>query len=49
MGRPGAMANATAKTQIAGYVAGSWAIDPIHSDVSFTVRDMDVNPRGGRR
>src|SRR3978361_756581 len=27
-------------TQIPGYIAGTWEIDPVHSDVSFTVRHM---------
>ena len=30
-------------TQIPGYVAGTWDIDPTHSDVSFTVRHMMVS------
>ncbi len=29
--------------QIPGYVAGTWTIDPDHSDVSFTVRHMMVS------
>jgi polyisoprenoid-binding protein YceI len=29
--------------EIPGYVAGTWAIDPVHSDVSFTVRHMMVS------
>lgn len=29
--------------QIPGYVAGTWAIDPVHSEVSFTVRHMMVS------
>jgi polyisoprenoid-binding protein YceI len=33
----------TATTEIPGYVAGTWTIDPIHSDVSFTVRHMVVS------
>jgi|SRR5581483_6038466 len=28
--------------QIPGYVAGTWAIDPVHSEVSFTVRHLMV-------
>jgi polyisoprenoid-binding protein YceI len=28
---------------IPGYVAGTWTIDPVHSDVSFTVRHMVVS------
>ncbi len=30
-------------TEIPGYVAGTWTIDPIHSDVSFTVRHLVVS------
>jgi polyisoprenoid-binding protein YceI len=30
-------------TQIPGLVAGVWQIDPVHSDVSFTVRHMMVS------
>lgn len=33
----------TTTTEIPGYVAGTWTIDPIHSDVSFTVRHMVVS------
>ena len=29
-------------TQIPGYVAGTWDIDPVHTDISFTVRHMMV-------
>jgi polyisoprenoid-binding protein YceI len=29
--------------QIPGYKAGTWTIDPVHSDVSFTVRHMVVS------
>lgn len=29
--------------QIPGYVAGTWTIDPVHSEVSFTVRHMMVS------
>jgi polyisoprenoid-binding protein YceI len=29
--------------EIPGYVAGRWAIDPVHSDVSFTARHMMVS------
>ncbi|MDQ3154799.1 MAG: YceI family protein [Actinomycetota bacterium] len=31
-----------------GYVAGTWEIDPIHSDVSFAVRHMMVSKVRGR-
>ncbi len=33
----------TTTTEIPGYVAGTWTIDPVHSDVSFTVRHMVVS------
>ena len=33
----------TTQTSIPGYVVGTWAIDPVHSDVSFTVRHMMVS------
>jgi polyisoprenoid-binding protein YceI len=33
----------TTTTEVPGLVAGSWAIDPSHSDVSFTVRHMMVS------
>jgi polyisoprenoid-binding protein YceI len=32
-----------ASTAIPGYVAGTWDIDPVHSDISFTVRHMMVS------
>ena len=35
-------------TEIPGYVAGTWAIDPVHSEVSFTVRHMMVSKVRGR-
>ena len=31
------------QTEIPGYVAGTWEIDPTHSDVSFAVRHMMVS------
>lgn len=34
---------AIAEVEVPGYVAGRWAIDQIHSDVSFTVRHMMVS------
>jgi polyisoprenoid-binding protein YceI len=34
--------------EIPGYVAGTWAIDPVHSEVSFTVRHMMVSKVRGR-
>src|SRR5688572_15500028 len=37
-----------ATLQIPGYTAGTWDIDPVHSDVSFTVRHMMVSKVRGR-
>lgn len=34
--------------QIQGYIAGTWNIDPAHSDVSFSVRHMMVSKVRGR-
>jgi polyisoprenoid-binding protein YceI len=34
--------------EIPGYVAGTWTIDPVHSEVSFTVRHMMVSKVRGR-
>jgi polyisoprenoid-binding protein YceI len=33
----------TVATEIPGYVAGSWTIDPVHSEVSFSVRHLMVS------
>jgi polyisoprenoid-binding protein YceI len=33
---------------IPGYVTGTWSIDPVHSDVSFTVRHMMVSKVRGK-
>ncbi|PRX46173.1 polyisoprenoid-binding protein YceI [Prauserella shujinwangii] len=38
----------SATTEIPGYVAGAWAIDPVHSDVTFTVRHLGVSKVRGR-
>ena len=38
----------TAAVEIPGYVAGTWAIDPVHSEVSFVVRHMMVSKVRGR-
>lgn len=38
----------TTPTKIPGYIAGTWDIDPVHSDVSFTVRHMMVSKVRGR-
>lgn len=37
-----------AATSIPGYLAGTWAIDPTHSDISFSVRHMMVSKVKGR-
>jgi polyisoprenoid-binding protein YceI len=34
--------------EIPGYVAGTWAIDPVHSEVSFVVKHMMVSKVRGR-
>jgi polyisoprenoid-binding protein YceI len=41
------MSNATT-TRIPGYVAGTWAIDPVHSEVGFSVRHMMVSKVRGK-
>ena len=33
---------------IPGYIAGTWSIDPVHSDVGFTVRHMMVSKVRGK-
>jgi polyisoprenoid-binding protein YceI len=33
----------TTALQIPGYVAGTWDIDPVHTDISFTARHMMVS------
>ncbi len=38
----------TTATKIPGYIAGTWEIDAVHSDVSFTVRHMMVSKVRGR-
>ncbi len=38
----------TAAVEIPGYIAGTWAIDPVHSEVSFVVRHMMVSKVRGR-
>ncbi|MBW0118555.1 YceI family protein [Pseudonocardia abyssalis] len=37
-----------AQTQIPGYIAGTWDIDPVHSEVSFSVRHMMVSKVRGK-
>ncbi len=38
----------TGQIQIPGYVAGTWAIDPVHSEVGFSVRHMMVSKVRGK-
>ncbi|MHB8452772.1 MAG: YceI family protein [Mycobacteriales bacterium] len=38
----------TATQQLPGYAVGTWTIDPVHSDISFTVRHMMVSKVRGR-
>jgi polyisoprenoid-binding protein YceI len=35
-------------TQLPGYIAGTWAIDPVHSEVSFSVRHLMLSKVRGR-
>ncbi|MCL6549887.1 MAG: YceI family protein [Acidothermus cellulolyticus] len=41
------MTTTTVET-LPGYVAGTWTIDPVHSEVGFTVRHMMVSKVRGR-
>jgi polyisoprenoid-binding protein YceI len=43
-----AAAPAARAATVAGYLAGTWVIDPVHSDVGFTVRHMMVSKVRGR-
>jgi polyisoprenoid-binding protein YceI len=43
-----ATTNPTAITSIPGYQAGTWVIDPVHSQVAFAVRHMMVTKVRGR-
>ena len=38
----------TSAATIPGYLVGTWNIDPVHSDVSFSVRHMMVSKVKGR-
>jgi polyisoprenoid-binding protein YceI len=38
----------TPAVEIPGYIAGTWQIDPVHSEVSFVVRHMMVSKVRGR-
>jgi polyisoprenoid-binding protein YceI len=42
------MSTSTTATGIPGYVAGTWNIDPVHSEVGFSVRHMMVSKVRGR-
>ena len=42
------MTVSTTETTIPGYVAGTWTIDPVHSEVGFSVRHMMVSKVRGR-
>jgi polyisoprenoid-binding protein YceI len=35
--------SSTAVAEIPGYLAGTWTVDPVHSDVAFTVRHLMVS------
>lgn len=42
------MTASTTATTIPGYVAGTWVIDPVHSEVGFVVRHMMVSKVRGK-
>ena len=42
------MTASTTATAIPGYVAGTWTIDPVHSEVGFSVRHMMVSKVRGK-
>src|SRR3954462_7764503 len=42
------MSSAGSTTTIPGYVVGTWTIDPVHSEVGFTVRHMMVSKVRGK-
>jgi polyisoprenoid-binding protein YceI len=42
------MTTSTGATTIPGYVTGTWDIDPVHSEVGFSVRHMMVSKVRGR-
>lgn len=42
------MTAAATQTSIPGYVAGAWTIDPVHSEVGFSVRHMMVSKVRGK-
>lgn len=41
-------ADTSTVASIPGYVAGTWSIDPVHSEVGFTVRHLMVSKVRGR-
>jgi len=42
------VADPSTLTGVPGYVAGTWSIDPVHSEVGFTVRHMMVSKVRGK-
>ena len=42
------MTVSTTATSIPGYVAGTWTIDPVHSEIGFSARHMMVSKVRGR-
>src|ERR1700729_3545007 len=42
------MTASTTASTIPGYLAGTWTIDPVHSEVGFSVRHMMVSKVRGR-
>src|ERR1700689_3464784 len=42
------MTATTTATSIPGYVAGTWTIDPVHSEVGFSARHMRVSKVRGK-
>jgi polyisoprenoid-binding protein YceI len=42
------MTATTTATALPGYVAGTWTIDPVHSEVGFSVRHMMVSKVRGK-
>jgi polyisoprenoid-binding protein YceI len=42
------MTASTTETAIPGYVSGTWTIDPVHSEIGFSVRHMMVSKVRGK-
>jgi polyisoprenoid-binding protein YceI len=42
------MTDTSTQTTIPGYISGRWTIDPVHSEVGFTVRHMMVSKVRGK-